>query len=391
MVVIFYGTSAELIKMLGIVRRIPRSELFFICTAQHRKGLIRLHPQIGIEPDVYLSDGWRGGDVVTMKQMLVMMLVAHTRFARKFWKIKRQIKAHDAKHGTKSVAVVHGDTLTTVAGSYLGRFLGLPIAHVEAGLRSGIWNNPFPEELDRRIAAKFARIHFPPNNTAEQSLRSERVKGDIVNTQFNTAKDAIEMSGEFVSEDFHKLVLPKKYCLVLLHRTELIENKANLEAILKVVRDHASPKTPVVFVEHSTTLQKINSYGFQHYLEKPGLTVIPKQPYFDFMVVVGNADYIVTDGGGLQEDAYFFGIPTMIHRRTTERDEGLGHNADISRMDTKKVVKFLEHHPDKSEFAALRHDVSPSQIVVDYFLEHKYIDRKLDKWQTNPKNSRASS
>src|SRR6185503_9814476 len=137
MVVIFYGTSAELIKMLGIVKGIPRSEQFIICTAQHREGLIKLHAQVDIEPDLYISNGWRGKDVADMKQMLGMMLNAHGTFARKFRAIKRRIKAHDTQHGTRCVAVVHGETLTSVAGSYLGRFLGLPVAHIEAGLRSG--------------------------------------------------------------------------------------------------------------------------------------------------------------------------------------------------------------------------------------------------------------
>jgi UDP-N-acetylglucosamine 2-epimerase (non-hydrolysing) len=376
MIVIFYGTSAELIKMLGIVKGVPRSEQLLICTAQHKEGLEKLHPQLDVEPDLFLSHGWKGKDVANMKQMLGMMLKAHGKFATKLTSLRKQIKAHDAEHGTKSVAMVHGDTLTTVVGSYLGRFLGLPIAHVEAGLRSGTWKNPFPEEIDRRIAAKFARIHFAPNDTAEANLRGEHVKGEIINTQFNTAKDAIEKSSEFVSAEFSRLKLPKNFCLILLHRTELLESKADLEAILKVINEHASPKTPVVFTEHTTTKEKIEAYGLGHYLEKEGLRVIRKQPYFDFMAIVSRADYIVTDGGGLQEDAYFFGIPTMVHRQTTEREEGIGHNADISRMDTKKVAEFLKNHKDKKEFAMLRNDVSPSAIVVDYLVEHKYIDKK---------------
>jgi len=145
MVVIFYGTSAELIKMLGVIRDIPRSEQFLICTAQHREGLSKLHPQLGVEPDLYLSEGWKGKDVANMKQMLGMMLKAHGKLAVKLRQLRKLIKDHDAAHGTKSIAVVHGDTLTTVVGSYMGRFLGLQVAHVEAGLRSGNWKNPFPE------------------------------------------------------------------------------------------------------------------------------------------------------------------------------------------------------------------------------------------------------
>ena len=373
MIVIFYGTSAELIKMLGIVKKTPRSEQFLICSSQHHAGLQKVHKQLGIEPDVYLSNGWKGGDVANMKQMLGMMLRAHGSFAKQFASIKRTIKAHDKERGTKSIALVHGDTLTTVIGSYMGRILGLPIGHVEAGLRSGIWNNPFPEELDRRFATKLARYHFAPNPTAIASLKKEKVKGEIINTQYNTAKDAIDMADEYTSDEFKKLKLPKKFCLALLHRTELIENKEKLEEILKTLADHASEKTPVLFTEHTTTREKIEAYGLRHYFDKPGFQILPKQPYFDYMAIIKRADYIVADGGGIQEDAFFIGVPIMIHRKTTERDEGLGLNADISRWDIKKVIAFLKNHKDKSEFSQLASKVSPSQIVVDYLAEHHFI------------------
>lgn len=373
MLVIFYGTSAELIKMLGIVKGVPRSQQLLICNSQQYAGLQKLHKQLDIEPDVYLSKGWRGKDVANMKQMLAMMLGSHGSFAKQFRKIKKQIKDHDKEFGTKSVAVVHGDTLTTVVGSYLGKALGLPVAHVEAGLRSGHWKSPFPEEIDRRIAAKFARIHFPPNAEAEVNLVKEKVKGDIVVTTYNTAKDAIQRSDEFKSDDLNQLKLPKKYCLVLLHRTELLESKTDLEAILKVLHAHASAKNPVVFTEHTTTKAKISAYGFDHYLDKVGFRTIPKQPYFDFMAIVKGADYIVTDGGGLQEDAFFLGIPTMVHRGRTERSEGLGLNADISRMDVAKVEAFLKDHKNKTDFAKMTDKMSPSKVVIDYFTDNGYI------------------
>ncbi len=373
MIVIFYGTSAELIKMLGVIQRVPRSEMLLICSSQHHNGLKKVHKQLNIQPDITLSSGWFGSDVMNIKQMVGMMTYAHAQFLRQLLPIRRRIKLHDKRQGTKSIAVVHGDTLTTVIGSYMGRALGLRVAHVEAGLRTHNWRSPFPEEIDRRIAAKFARLHFPPSEVAESDLRKERTKGEIVNTHYNTAKDAIELSSDYLSADFKKLLLPKKYCLVLLHRTELIENKDDLEAILKVVYDHASPKTPVVFTEHSTTWEKIRSYNFDHYLSKDGMTVIHKQPYFDFMEIVRRAEYIVTDGGGLQEDAFFLGIPTIIHRKATERQDGIGFNAELSALDTGKVSSFLKNHKDKKDLRRTIEATSPSQIVVDTFSKQNYF------------------
>jgi UDP-N-acetylglucosamine 2-epimerase (non-hydrolysing) len=375
MVVIFYGTSAELIKMLGITRRIPREEQFLICTAQHSEGLNRLHAQVDIRPDLYLSRGWRGKDVADMKQMLGMMLKAHGKFATQFYSLRKKIREHNRTHSTKSIGIVHGDTLTTVVGAYMSRLLGLPVAHVEAGLRSGRWNDPFPEEMDRRIVSKIARVHFSPNQKAIDNLIAEKVKGDIVDTKYNTSKDALDMSADFISEGLQKLELPEHYCLVLLHRTELLENKSDLEAILKVVHTHASQEHPVVFTEHTTTMEKIRAYRLEHLIKKPGLRPIPKQPYFDYMQIVAKADYIVADSGGLQEDAYFLGVPIMIHRRTTERHEGLGLNAELSQFDLAKVRAFLSNPPDKSRYSKLMRDVSPSKIVIDYLIGHGYISK----------------
>jgi UDP-N-acetylglucosamine 2-epimerase (non-hydrolysing) len=373
MVILFYGTSAELIKMLGVVQHIPRDQQLLICSSQHHNGLKKVHKQLGITPDITLSDGWFGKDVMTIAQMAGMMLHAHASFLKKLLPLRRQIKAADLAHGTKSIAVVHGDTLTTVIGCYMGLALGVKVAHVEAGLRTHNWRTPFPEEIDRRIAAKFARIHFPPSDVAEADLRKENVKGEIINTRYNTAKDAIEQSWKYLSEDFKSLTLPEHYCLVLLHRTELIENRNDLEAILKVIHSHASKKHPVVFTEHSTTWQKIRSYGFEHYLEKEGLTVIPKQPYFDFMEIVRRSDYIVTDGGGLQEDAFFLGIPAIVHRQKTERQDGIGFNAQLSGLKPERVAAFLKDHKDKKEFARTIEGFSPSEVVVNTFKDQHYF------------------
>lgn len=373
MVITFYGTGAELIKMYGVIKGIPRNQQLLICTAQQYAGLQKVHEQLDIQPDIYLAKGWKQQDVANMKQMVGLMLTAHINFARQFVAIKRLIRKSDRQHGTKSIVLVHGDTLTTVVGAYLGRTLGLPVAHVEAGLRSGSWKSPFPEELDRRFAAKIARIHFAPNDLAEQNLRNEHTKGIILNTAFNTAKDAIEQSDKFVSKNYAELQLPAHYCLVLLHRTELLESKDSFEAILKTLRTHADKGNPVVFTMHTTTAERIRSYGFSHYLEDSNyIRVIQKQPYFDFMAIVKQADYIVTDGGGLQEDSFFLGIPVIVHRERTERQEGIGTNALLSKMDVNKVAEFLEYHEDKQKFQGLIHNTSPSAVVCDFLKSNNY-------------------
>lgn len=373
MVITFYGTSAELIKMYGIIKGIPRDQQLLICTAQQYAGLQKVHQQLDIHPDVYLARGWRNKDVANMKQMFGLMLHAHGSFIKQFLTIKKLIKENNKKHGTASVVLVHGDTLTTIVGAYMGRALHLPVAHVEAGLRSGSWKNPFPEELDRRAVAKIARIHFAPNDLAEQNLKTEKTKGDILNTTYNTAKNAIEQSDKFVSEDYTKLNLPKHYGIILLHRTELIENKDSFETILKTLNNHAANGNQLVFTMHTTTAEKIKSYGFDKYFTHKNIRTIPKQPYFDFMAIVKAADYAVTDGGGLQEDAYFLGIPVVVHRERTERQEGIGINATLSRLDIAVVRDFLDHHVNKADLKKLTNATDPSKIVIDYLQNNHFV------------------
>lgn len=375
MIVTFYGTSAELIKMYGIIKAIPRDQQLLICNAQQFKGLQKVHAQLSIEPDLYIGKGWRGEDVANFKQVLGMMVKSHWGFAKNFRKIKKTIKENGIKHSTKSIVLVHGDTLTTLAGSYLGRLLGLPVAHIEAGLRSGSWKVPFPEEIDRRIVAKFSRYHFAPNDLAEQNLLDEKTKGVIINTGYNTAKDAIEASDNFVSPHYKTLRLPKKYTLALLHRTELLESKVDLEAILRTIREYAEKGGKVVFLEHSTTKQKIHSLKLTGLLEHKNITILPKQPYFDFMAIVKNSDAVLTDGGGLQEDAFFLGIPAIIHRERTERQEGLGINAELSGMSVEKVSYFLKYHPDKKKYKRLTTKSSPSKIIVRYLEDNGFFEQ----------------
>lgn len=373
MIIVFYGTSAELIKMYGIIKSTPRNQQMLICTSQQHKGLEKLHKQLDIIPDLYLARGWKTKDVANMQQMLGLMLKVHGKFIQQYTTIRQAIRQDYETNKTKSVVLVHGDTLTTVVGAYLGRLLGLPVAHIEAGLRSGSWRSPFPEELDRRLVTKIARIHFAPNQSAVDNLKSEKARGEIVDTVYNTAKTAIERSDKFVGSNFKQLNLPKKYGLVLLHRTELIENKDDFKEILTALKDYAELGNNLVFTMHTTTKEKITAYSLEYLLESDYIHPIPKQPYFDFMAIVKGSEFVVTDGGGLQEDAFFLGIPAIIHRARTERQEGIGLNAVLSEMNVDTVRKFLDNHPDKKDFRRTADSTDPSDIVVEYLRKNSFI------------------
>jgi UDP-N-acetylglucosamine 2-epimerase (non-hydrolysing) len=117
----------------------------------------------------------------------------------------------------------------------------------------------------------------------------------------------------------------------------------------------------------------LKAHGLESLLDRPRIKQILKQPHFDFMAIVKGAQAIITDGGGLQEDSYFLGIPTLVQRRRTERNEGLDSSAVLSRMDIALVRSWLKNHPDRSAFSSLRNSVSPSALVIDYLREHRYV------------------
>ncbi|PLS81049.1 hypothetical protein CYG49_02850, partial [Candidatus Saccharibacteria bacterium] len=297
----------------------------------------------------------------------------HLNFIRRYRLIRKTFRAYDKKFKTRSTAIVHGDTLTTVVGSYFGRLLGLPVSHIEAGLRSGRTFHPFPEEIDRRIVSRIARIHFAPNEAAIENLKRENTKGDIIDTKYNTSKDALSIADTFESKVIEGLNLPSRFGLVSIHRTELLERKKELEEFLSVISKAAKKEQPLVFLDHSTTKEKIKVSGFDKYLNKPGIYRIPKLAYMDFIQVVKRADYILTDSGGLQEDAYFLGVPAMIHRLTTERNEGLGQNVELSYLEKDRLEDFIRRQKNETKITRLTDTTSPSSIVISYLKEERYI------------------
>lgn len=373
MVVIFYGTSAELIKLIGVMGLVPRADQLLICTAQQKEQIEQFHSQMNIKPDFYLAKGWRGRDVLNVFEMAGFIVKVHLNFIRSYLPIRRAIKASCKKRGTRALAIVHGDTLTTVFGATFGILLGLKVAHVEAGMRSGNIFQPFPEEIDRKIVAKLARLHFAPNQTAVNNLLKEHARGKIINTVYNTAKDAVEAADNFNSQVLPTLALPENFGLVSIHRTELLEKTKDLEEFLIAINKHASPSSPIVFLDHSTTKDKIKSLGYDELLNKNGIHRIPKLAFMDFIQVVKKSDYIVTDSGGLQQDAFFLGITTLIHRSVTETNEGIGKNIELSGMSIDKLNKFLDRQNEKTSHERIIDSTSPSKTIVSYLKEEKYI------------------
>jgi UDP-N-acetylglucosamine 2-epimerase (non-hydrolysing) len=335
-------------------------------------------------PDHWLARGIRGSDLEHPRQIPIWLAQIWARFARRRGELRRAL----AGDGRRPLVIVHGDTLTSVMAAMMGRLLRAPVAHVEAGMRSGDWRNPFPEELNRRMTAKLARIHFAPGPRAVQNLRAERTRGEIIDTGRNTISDNLrDIPAGFAPG----LELPQEgFGIVSLHRQELLYDRDELSAILAVLRESALHQSPLLFVDHSIAAAAIDSAGLGGVFDSRRFVRIRRQRYFQFLSLLKASSFLVTDSGGSQEECAFLGHPCLIHRAVTEHSTGLDGSVVLSRMDLDTVRRFLDDpEAHRTEPALL--DGSPSEQIVDYLADRGFASppgesdgvREGDSFQTD--------
>jgi UDP-N-acetylglucosamine 2-epimerase (non-hydrolysing) len=239
--------------------------------------------------------------------------------------------------------------MTTGLGAAIGRLLGVPVAHIEAGLRSGDVRHPFPEELIRRAVTRMARVHYAPGAAAARVVQG---RGDVVDTRVNTIVDAIRLvpDGEPPVE-----LPPGPFGVVSLHRFELINDRARLAATLAALGE--SP-VPLLFVDHPVTVAALRRFA----LDVP--TRIPRLSFFGWIQLLRRASFVVSDSGGAQEECYFLDVPCLVHRVRTERADGLGETSVLSGLETDAVSSFLHDHAHHRRQRALP-EASPSQLIAD--------------------------
>jgi UDP-N-acetylglucosamine 2-epimerase (non-hydrolysing) len=262
--------------------------------------------------------------------------------------------------------VVHGDTVTTVLGALMGRLHRTTVVHVEAGLRSFNWRHPFPEEIDRMIVSRLARYHFAPGQTPIDNLHKAEVKGKIVDTKRNTVLDSLRYARAASTEglDTHGADLSKPYYVISIHRNELMSDEAALHGLLETIQKHAQTHDiQAMFLDHPITKERLTKLGYDNLLDHENIFRMPKLSYYRFIQLVSNAKYIITDSGGLQEEAAYLDIPCLVHRMATERQEGLGENVVLSLYDQKKVDQFLAN-PDKYHGQKAEDSIKPTQTII---------------------------
>lgn len=361
-IVFFIGTEAELIKMFPVIMECENRNLPYHIIASGQNDVVesRIFKDgkcgvVGLE----LSDP----DNIQKSTVGLLKWFGKTIISAKK-KVKKTFKDVDWKG---SCMVVHGDTISTVMGAWIGKTLGMTVCHVEAGLRSHNFFNPFPEEIDRMITSKLARVHFAPGKEAFKNL--SKCKGKIINTENNTLLDSLNYSKQIPIASNVQRFLDKEYFLFVMHRQE---NLANTNFVIEIVEEinNLAKNMNCVVLLHEITKNTFEKLGLMDKLtQNQNIIFQSRVNYFDFMKVLEKSQFVITDGGSNQEELHYMGKPCLILRKNTERFEGLGSNAEMYKGEVFHLREFAQNYKEK-EGNVKEKEKSPSEIIVNTLMQY---------------------
>ena len=310
-ILIIFGTRPEAIKLCPVLLNMRQSAHFEVracVTAQHRVMLDKVLQAFGVIPE-YDLDVMQPGQ--TLSQVAARILAALEPVIQK---------------ERPDMVVVHGDTTTTHMGALAAFYQRVPVGHVEAGLRTGDLGHPFPEEMNRVVAARLASLHFAPTQTAAANLIAEGVERDSIHVTGNSGIDAILYvrdalaTGRLVSGEWPQLDAAKKLIVVTAHRRENFG--AGFERICAALRRLAErDDVQLVFPVHRNPQAMEHVYGRLGGLSN--VLLVEPLDYVSFVDLMRRARLLITDSGGIQEEGPSLGKPVLVMREKTERPEAV--------------------------------------------------------------------
>lgn len=345
-VMLVFGTRPEAIKMGPLVRVLKERDEDFetmVCvTGQHREMLDQVLQAFGVVPDFDLS-------VMEEGQTLFDVTARILAGMRKVF-----LKARP------EVVLVHGDTTTTFATALAAYYLQIPVGHVEAGLRTGDIYSPFPEEFNRQGVGLIAAWHFAPTQRARENLLREGKDPDSIFVTGNTAIDALQST---VRKDYEHEILDwargHRLILITAHRREnLGEPMAEMfRAIRRVLEEF--PDVRAVYPLHKNP--QVRAIAHEIFGEMPGLLFTEPLEVLDFHNILSRSYLVLTDSGGIQEEAPSLGIPVLVMREVTERPEGVeaGTLRLVGRDQERIYQAFRELLTDEKAYQAMSHASNP--------------------------------
>lgn len=355
----FIGTEAELIKLFPVMQCLTRRNIPYTILASGQNDITRSTLMRELNGQTIALELSKEADI-KKSALGLMQWFARTWFvARK--KIPAQFSRQELRNG---VMIVHGDTVSTVMGAMLGAGWGMTVAHIEAGLRSHNWLNPFPEEIDRVLTSHRVRLHFAPGDAAAANLK--KAKGLVVNTGHNTILDSLAYSRQIPCRNpqVQELTEGEPYFVFVMHRQENLANKSLVEAMVKRVTGQAE-KARCVMILHAPTRVTLQEMGLLAALQANSrVTLLDRVEYFDFMKLLQGALFVITDGGSNQEELAYMGKPCLIMRTHTERMDGLGENALLYEGKLETVDAFVGNYTAYSR-PPVQAAQSPSESIAD--------------------------
>ena len=347
-----FGTRPEAIKLFPLVHRLARDDRFIgrVCiSAQHREMLDQVLDIAGIVPDHDL-------DLMTPGQTLDALT------ARALVEIGKVLDLEQPDW-----VVVQGDTTTVMAGAIAAYYRKIPVCHVEAGLRSGDIHHPWPEEVNRRVVGSFAALHCAPTTTARDALLRENVDPATVHVTGNTVIDALQWVTARVGDRpaladglraLEERFAGRRIIGVTSHRRENFGE--GMQAIAKAVKSIASRQdVAVIFPVHLNpqvrAVMKTELAGLDN------VALLEPLDYPQFARLLDISHLMLTDSGGVQEEAPALGKPVLVMRETTERPEGIAAGtARLVGTDADRIVRETNRLlDDPAAYAAMAQAHNP--------------------------------
>lgn len=359
---LFIGTTAELIKLAPVIREFNQRKISFtvIATGQNDILFSEFRSMVGRLKII------RAVTPKSRESSIPRFVFWAVRtFLSLLFGLRSSFKGLDK---INSYFIVHGDTVSSLMGSLVATLYGLKLVHIESGLRSFNFFEPFPEEICRFIISRLADIHFCPNAWCVGNLKS--VKGEKVNTQQNTLFDSYRWAMRRKSN--HPFVRRiqkehKKYFVLVAHRQEhVFFNRSKTTELLKFVLDNIPDDIRCLFLVHNISVGFVDALEFlisEKVADK--ITKVGLLPYGDFMHLLAGSEFFLTDGGSNQEEMYYMGKPCLLLRNCTERVEGLNQNVVLSYGDKNIIGYFIKNYKIYQRKGVESTD-KPSRIIVSY-------------------------
>ncbi|MCK4265298.1 UDP-N-acetylglucosamine 2-epimerase (non-hydrolyzing) [Candidatus Babeliales bacterium] len=352
-IIVVIGTRAEAIKLLPVYLALKEAGLFVkLCaTFQHSEMLQQVLQIFNIVPDFNLGIMKESQDLFHITESVL----------KKTKEIYIETKP--------SLVIVHGDTTTTMASALSAFYLQIPIAHVEAGLRTGDINHPFPEEMNRKVVGQIATYHFTPTALATANMISEGAKREnlfctgntIVDSLFWIRKKILNNEVEINSDLQFKVKEcrknNKKMVLLTAHRRESFDG--GLLQIFKAMKEFAEQHQDVfIFYPYHPNPNVLRAIRESDIESVKNIYTMPPLDYKNIIYLLMSVDWIATDSGGIQEEAVSLGKKVICLRDITERHEGIWEGFEVlTGTDQKRILRAME------EFYSLKDSVKQGSFV----------------------------